>query len=68
MLYGETIATGASAVCCGVEMELRVLRSAAGYYIGTRCNECGSPNSRDSGYYSKQEDATKALKNELYTR
>lgn len=68
MLYGETIATGADDVCCGVKMEIRVLRSAAGYYVGTRCNECGSPNSRESGYYKTALDADKALKGGYYTR
>lgn len=40
---------------CGVEMEEEVLRSAAGYYIGTQCN-CG-PYGRGSHYYPTREAA-----------
>jgi len=43
---------------CGT-LELQVLRSAAGYYIGTACN-CG-PYSRESGYFRTHEDAVKVL-------
>jgi hypothetical protein len=68
MLIGETIMTGGSDVCCGKAMEIRVLRSAAGYYIGTRCEECGCPNSRESGYYKTSEAAAKDLKNDCYFR
>lgn len=48
---GETIGLGAPSTCpdCNVELEERVLQSAAGYYIGTECN-CG-PYSRESMYY-----------------
>lgn len=48
--------------------ELQVLRSNAGYYIGTmytNVEEDGtsweSPGSRDSGYYANEEDAAHAL-------
>jgi hypothetical protein len=60
-LPGETIATGAPDTCreCGVKPDLQVLRSAAGYYIGTFCN-CG-PYSRESGYYPNAETAQAAL-------
>jgi len=44
----------------GEEHELRVLQSAAGYYIGT-LDEFGCPNSRDSGYYATAEDAQAEL-------
>lgn len=44
----------------GEERELRVLQSAAGYYIGT-LDEFGLPNSRDSGYYATAEDAQAEL-------
>ena len=39
MLPGETIRSGAAAVCaCGVRFELEVLQSAAGFYVGTICH------------------------------
>ena len=38
------------------EHELQVLKSTAGYYIGT-LDEVGCPNSRDSGYYASAEAA-----------
>lgn len=38
------------------EHELQVLKSTAGYYIGT-LDEIGCPNSRDSGYYASFEAA-----------
>jgi hypothetical protein len=61
-LPGETLLTGAPMTCpdCGQDVTvLRVLQSAAGYYIGTRC-DCG-PYSRESGYYKTRELAAKAL-------
>jgi hypothetical protein len=56
----ETILGGANPYCdvCGL-LRFRVLRSAAGYYIGTQCG-CG-PYSRESGYYSNEEEALDAL-------
>lgn len=61
VLKGETLATGASPRCpdCGVTVNLKVCRSAAGYYVGTWC-DCG-PYSRESGYYRTFEDARAAL-------
>ena len=61
MLPGETINSGASEICCGVKLEVRVYQSGAGYYLGTWCNNCG-PYSRESGYYSDKAMAEKALK------
>lgn len=62
VLPKETIALGADPVCsdCGVKVVLQVLRSPAGFYIGTYC-DCG-PYSRESDYYKKREDAEEALK------
>lgn len=62
MLPGETIRSGASNECCGKKLELQVLQSGAGYYIGTICEQCG-PYSRESGYYGSKEEAAEALKN-----
>lgn len=62
MLRGETVLTGARRHCsaCGVTMDFEVLRSAAGYYIGTRC-DCG-PNSRETSYFPTYELAAALLK------
>jgi len=61
MLTGETIASGAPDTCpdCATKLTLQVLRSAAGFYIGTQC-ECG-PYSRESGYFESPEAAGTAL-------
>lgn len=64
MFPGETIATGAPAVCpdCGTRVEYEVLMSAAGYYVGTMCKcQGGSPYTRDSGYYKTRAQARDAL-------
>ena len=63
MLNGETIASGAPYKCedCGVVLKLKVLKSNAGYYIGSQC-ECG-PYSRESHYYKNFESANKDLVN-----
>ncbi len=60
-LPGETLARGADNPCpdCGVEVELQVLKSAAGYYIGTEC-DCG-PYTRESLYFKSFEEADEAL-------
>lgn len=61
MLPGETIASGAPNTCadCFKDMENELLRSAAGFYIGTICN-CG-PYSRESGYYRTEKEAQRSL-------
>lgn len=60
MIPGETIATGASQHCsmCEKKLELKVLSTPAGYYVGTFCCE---PHSRESGYYPTREKAQEAL-------
>jgi len=65
---GETIHLGAPSTCedCGVHVQLEVLRSAAGSYIGTQCN-CG-PYSRESGYYANSSDARDALETDAWIR
>lgn len=52
---------------CGTALSIEVLRSAAGYYIGFCCPECG-PYSRESGYYHTQEAADRALKEGFFSR
>ena len=45
---------------CNSVMEIGVYKSAAGYYIGYWCNNCG-PYDRVSGYYPTKEAAEKEL-------
>lgn len=61
MLPGECLCSGAQPICydCGVTLQLEVLRSNAGYYIGSQC-ECG-PYSRESGYFRTREEAQHLL-------
>jgi hypothetical protein len=68
MLPGETIASGAPNTCpeCRTELGNQVLRSAAGFYVGTRC-ECG-PYSRESGYYRTEQEAQRALDTGTFVR
>jgi non-ribosomal peptide synthetase component E (peptide arylation enzyme) len=68
MLPGETIATGAASTCadCLKDLKNEVLRSAAGYYIGTLC-DCG-PYTRESGYYRTEEEAQRALDADTFVR
>lgn len=56
-LFGETNGLfGATCIGCNSPLELRVLRSFAGYYVGYMCDNCG-PYSRESGYYHTHEEA-----------
>jgi hypothetical protein len=68
MLPGECVGTLAE-VCfdCRSEMVIRVLSSAAGYYLGFLCPGCG-PYSRESGYFPTKEDAQRALDSGAYHR
>jgi hypothetical protein len=52
---------------CGAVLDMQVLRSPAGYYIGFFCPRCG-PYSRESGYYRSREEAETALTVNLYAR
>ncbi len=52
---------------CKAELVIDVHKSAAGYYIGFFCDNCG-PYSRESGYYRSYEEAKYALDNGLYCR
>lgn len=44
-------------ILCGKELELEVLRSAAGYYLGHFCSNCGPYDRVSEGYYKCKEDA-----------
>lgn len=59
MLPGETGHSFDTCEDCHRLLVPQVLRSAAGYYIGTACS-CG-PYSRESGYYSSREEAQRDL-------
>lgn len=60
-LPNETIHLGAKPNCpdCNEPLELQVLMSGAGYYIGTIC--CCGPYSRESHYYHTRLEAQTAL-------
>lgn len=62
-LPGETIHLGAPRTCqdCGQKLYEKVMRSPAGWYIGTEC-DCG-PYSRESEYYEHYDSAKGALDN-----
>ena len=47
---------------CGKHLTLEVLKSAAGYYLGYFCPNCG-PYSRVSGYFNTEEQAELAINN-----
>jgi len=53
---------------CGTALDIQVLCSAAGYYIGFFCPECGGPYSRESGYFRSREEADRALNSGFYGR
>ena len=52
---------------CQTHLKVDVQHSAAGYYIGFFCPNCG-PYSRESGYYRTIDEARKALDQETYFR
>ena len=52
---------------CGTELSIDIQKSAAGYYVGFFCPECG-PYSRESGYYHNYEEAEAALSTGSYSR
>lgn len=72
MVPGETIASGASTVCkeCKTQVTLMVMKSSAGFYVGTVCKcyassldseEAFTPYTRETGYYRIVEEAEMAL-------
>jgi hypothetical protein len=67
-LSGECV-NETTTICheCGTELNIDIQKSAAGYYVGFFCQECG-PYSRESGYYRSYEEAEKALNTGAYGR
>ena len=64
MFPGETIMSGANKGQFnkfGVS-ELKVMKSAAGFYLGTTKDVEEFPYSRETGYFPTQEEAEKAFK------
>ena len=52
---------------CGTELVIDVQKSAAGYYIGFWCENCG-PYSRESNYFRSYDEAEAALSADSYVR
>ena len=52
---------------CGTPLNIQVLCSAAGFYVGFSCPLCG-PYSRESGYYATREEALVALAHGIFLR
>lgn len=48
---------------CGRSLPLKVCQSAAGYYLGYECSDCG-PYSRETGYYVTRQEAEADLAKE----
>lgn len=62
-LPGETKGIGGTCCSdCGEILPLEVCQSAAGYYLGYFCHECG-PESRETCYFATFEEAAMALLN-----
>ena len=53
---------------CKVQLPLQVLRSAAGYYIGTFDDESGPCTRESVEYWAKREDAKEALDTGFWTQ
>ena len=67
-LPGECVLdTKTACMECGTALDIQVLFSAAGFYIGFFCPECG-PYSRESGYYASREEADQTLNSGFYGR
>jgi hypothetical protein len=68
MLPGEIVGdTVVNCVDCETPLKIKVLSSAAGYYLGFLCPQCG-PYSRESGYFKSKFDAALALESGSYGR
>lgn len=60
-LPGETKGFLGAICSCGKVLELEILITPAGYYLGYLCSNCG-PWSRETGYYRNRASALKDLK------
>jgi len=60
-LPGECVGESTT-ICheCATELAIDIQKSAAGYYIGFFCPECG-PYSRESGYFHNRDEAETVL-------
>ncbi len=56
MLSGECVGFRGAICDCGRPLALDVQRSAAGFYLGYVCPECG-PYSRETYYYEDEDSA-----------
>lgn len=59
-LPGETEGFDGATCDCGKCLDLQVCRSAAGFYLGYVCPDCG-PWSRETGYYGTRAAAEAEL-------
>jgi hypothetical protein len=66
-LPGEIGHIDSECMDCGNHLPAKVLKSGAGYYIGTFCNNHG-PYSRESGYYPTREAAQDDLEKGIFFR
>lgn len=70
MLPEESFENGAFCSGCGKQLFYEVLKSAAGYYIGTACDNVNcpdyGPNSRETVYYKTESEANEDL--DLYKK
>ena len=66
-LPGEIGHIDSNCMDCGKHLPAKVLKSGAGWYIGTFC-ECSGPYSRESGYYPSSEAAQEAFENDTFFR
>lgn len=69
MLPGETITSGADAICdgCGTKFNFEPMESGAGWFVGTfchnqKCPHVSEPNSRESEYYPTRESVERAIR------
>jgi hypothetical protein len=53
---------------CGSDMPVQIYHSAAGYYIGRWCDQCGPWELLSADYYKTREDAELAMATEYDTR
>lgn len=67
VLPGETVRAYETSCDCGKELKLAIQQSAAGYYLGFFCPDCG-PYSRESGYFKTRDAANAALRRGKFWR